>query len=150
MGTCEIKGKRWKSAYLPVWLYCYEDSKHNEKHYIAVNGRTKETMGSVPFSENKFEAYVLVPLTIAFGLIAWFGSGISHKSKAADATLCIITLIVISLLVTSFVLLGKGKFPMSKETYNNYRNPQARHTYEKDTKIKVNNLKQTDTIFKIT
>ena len=46
-----VKGKQWKSAYLPVWLYSYQQVKsENDKilHYVAVNARTKETMGSVP------------------------------------------------------------------------------------------------------
>ena len=45
-----IKGERWVSAYLPVWLYSYYERKGNQEfvHYVAVNGQTGETMGSVP------------------------------------------------------------------------------------------------------
>ena len=45
-----VKGQQWKAAYLPVWLYSYQQVKGNKKmlHYVAVNARTKETMGSVP------------------------------------------------------------------------------------------------------
>jgi hypothetical protein len=46
----KIKGQQWKSAYLPVWLYSYQQKKGDNciLHYVAVNARTKETMGSVP------------------------------------------------------------------------------------------------------
>ena len=46
----EVHGTRWVSMYLPVWLYSYHQPGRNGGllHYIAVNGRTGETMGSVP------------------------------------------------------------------------------------------------------
>ncbi|HBT95140.1 MAG TPA: hypothetical protein DEB24_03100 [Coriobacteriia bacterium] len=47
------KGTQWVAAYLPVWLYSYMQVKGDGKkllHYIAVNARTGETMGSVPLS----------------------------------------------------------------------------------------------------
>ena len=45
-----VKGQQWKAAYLPVWLYSYQEVKGDKKvlHYVAVNARTEETMGSVP------------------------------------------------------------------------------------------------------
>lgn len=48
-----VEGSRWFSLYLPVWLYSYQQRKSDGSsfiHYIAVNGRTGETMGSVPVS----------------------------------------------------------------------------------------------------
>ncbi|MBS0461609.1 MAG: TFIIB-type zinc ribbon-containing protein [Proteobacteria bacterium] len=46
----EVHGSRWVAMYLPVWLYSYHQPGPNGGmlHYIAVNGRTGETMGSVP------------------------------------------------------------------------------------------------------
>ena len=46
----DVKGRQWKTAYLPVWLYSYQEKKEDKSimHYVAVNARTKETMGSVP------------------------------------------------------------------------------------------------------
>lgn len=41
-----VKGTRWVAVYLPVWLYSYYDGRLT--HFVAVNGRTGETMGSVP------------------------------------------------------------------------------------------------------
>ena len=52
----QVAGQRWVSAYLPVWLYSYHQDKGNGRgilHYVAVNGRTGETMGSVPLHQPK-------------------------------------------------------------------------------------------------
>ncbi len=60
----ELKGTRWVSVLLPVWLYSYYEKKSNGSeflHYIAVNGRTGETMGSIPVSVPKL---LFVALTI--------------------------------------------------------------------------------------
>jgi len=50
-----VHGTRWVSMYLPVWLYSYHQPGANGGmlHYIAVNGRTGETMGSVPVQQWK-------------------------------------------------------------------------------------------------
>jgi ribosomal protein S27E len=55
----EIAGQRWVAAYLPVWLYSYKEDKGNGRgllHYVAVNGRSGETMGSVPLNQKKLLA----------------------------------------------------------------------------------------------
>ncbi|MBF0672557.1 MAG: TFIIB-type zinc ribbon-containing protein [Salinibacterium sp.] len=52
----EIKGQRWLAAYLPVWLYSHYEQKGGGRsllHYVAVNGRTGETMGSVPLHKGR-------------------------------------------------------------------------------------------------
>jgi len=54
----EVHGTRWVSMYLPVWLYSYyhESGDRGMVHYIAVNGRTGEVMGSVPVSHRRLFA----------------------------------------------------------------------------------------------
>jgi hypothetical protein len=51
-GGIDVHGTRWVSMYLPVWLYSHSHEKGGKSmvHYIAVNGRTGEVMGSVPVS----------------------------------------------------------------------------------------------------
>lgn len=67
-----VIGERWLSAYLPVWLYSYMETKKNGKtflHYVAVNARTGETMGSVPINNPRLlltSAAVQVLGTVAF------------------------------------------------------------------------------------
>lgn len=58
----EVKGTRWASVYVPVWLYSYFDGKL--KHYVAVNGRTGETMGSVPIRTGR-----LVVTSLVIGIV---------------------------------------------------------------------------------
>ncbi len=68
-----VHGTRWVSMYLPVWLYSFY---HEEKgkamvHYIAVNGRTGETMGSVPVSQGRLILAALTAGTVIEGLVIW-------------------------------------------------------------------------------
>jgi len=49
----DVGGSRWISMYLPVWLYSFRQESNGLLHYIAVNARTGETMGSIPVSQPK-------------------------------------------------------------------------------------------------
>lgn len=67
----DVRGERWVSAYLPVWLYSYLEEKKDGStllHYVAVNGRTGETMGSVPL--NKPRLALVACLVEAVALVA--------------------------------------------------------------------------------
>lgn len=66
----EVHGTRWVSMYLPVWLYSYyhEDRGRAMVHYIAVNGRTGETMGSVPVSHARLAVAALATGTVLEGV----------------------------------------------------------------------------------
>jgi hypothetical protein len=63
-------GERWTTALCPVWLYSYLDPRGSEPllHYIAVNGTTGETMGSVPV--NKAKMFAVAAAVEAVALIA--------------------------------------------------------------------------------
>ncbi len=65
-----VHGTRWVSMYLPVWLYSYHQPGANGGmlHYIAVNGRTGETMGSVPVQQWKLIAAALTVGTFLEGI----------------------------------------------------------------------------------
>jgi hypothetical protein len=75
----DLHGSRWVSMYLPVWLYSYYRSEGGRGvvHYIAVNARTGETMGSVPLAKGKLllaslatgtVVEILALAVLAFGL----------------------------------------------------------------------------------
>lgn len=51
--SLDVHGTRWVAMYLPVWLYSYQQPGTGMLHYIAVNGRTGETMGSIPIQQWK-------------------------------------------------------------------------------------------------
>ena len=117
-----IKGQQWKAAYLPVWLYSYQEVKGNQKllHYVAVNARTKETMGSVPIHMPKL---ILISVLVEIlGIMAML---------FVDFDL-------------EFLFLAVG-FVYFFVMYSKYRNQGARHKHELETKCKYENLKSVDT-----
>ena len=128
-----IKGSQWKAAYLPVWLYSYQQvKKDNSKllHYVAVNARTKETMGSVPIHMPKLLFFSF--LVEILGVFLFYFSFVALNSDSSDDG---------SLLPFVFLLSGIIFFFAMK---NRYRNAGARHTYEKETKKQMSNLIQSD------
>lgn len=64
----DVGGSRWVSMYLPVWLYSYYQENTQMLHYIAVNARTGETMGSVPVSQWRLIAAALTVGTFLEGI----------------------------------------------------------------------------------
>ena len=67
----DVHGTRWVSMYLPVWLYSYHQPGTDLLHYIAVNGRTGETMGSVPVQQWKLLTVALTVGTALEGVVLW-------------------------------------------------------------------------------
>jgi DNA-directed RNA polymerase subunit RPC12/RpoP len=69
----DVHGTRWVSMYLPVWLYSYHQPGRNGGmlHYIAVNGRTGETMGSVPIQQWKLLTAAITVGTFLEGFALW-------------------------------------------------------------------------------
>ena len=128
----KVIGTQWLAAYLPVWLYSYQEVKGEKKvlHYVAVNARTGETMGSVPIN---------FPLLIGISTII--------------EIVCAILGIILFLFTSSgsdddnnsiFLLLFLGGFIFYGAMYLRYRNSNARHTYEKETKKQVLNMVKSD------
>lgn len=116
-----VKGQQWKAAYLPVWLYSYQQVSGNKKllHYVAVNARTKETMGSVPIHMPKLVGVsVLVEI---LGILAMLNIDFDYNWL--------------------FLLLGFIYFIVM---FTRYRNSNARHTYETETKTQMLNLRKKD------
>jgi len=69
----DVHGTRWVSMYLPVWLYSYHQPGRNGGllHYIAVNGRTGETMGSVPVQQWKLLLTAITVGTFLEAIALW-------------------------------------------------------------------------------
>ena len=117
----DVKGQQWQAAYLPVWLYSYQQVKGSKKilHYVAVNARTGKTMGSIPI----------------------------HMPKLLGVTFILELLGLIAMLFIQFdynfifLLVGLIYFIMM---YLGYRNSHARYTYETETKKQISNLRSVD------
>ena len=120
-----VKGQQWKAAYLPVWLYSYQQVKGDKKmlHYVAVNARTKETMGSVPIHMPKLLGISF--LVELLGIFAMLFVDFDYN------WLCLL-----SGFIYFFII------------YSKYRNKDARHKHELETKRTVSNLKQGDNFVK--
>ncbi len=121
----DVKGQQWKAAYLPVWLYSYLQVNGQKKvlHYVAVNARTKETMGSVPI----------------------------HMPKLLGISFLVEILGVLAMLFVdfdyswAFLLAGFIYFFLM---FARYRNSSARHKYETETKTNMTNLRKVDKFIK--
>lgn len=121
----QIKGQQWQAAYLPVWLYSYQEVKGDKKllHYVAVNGRTKETMGSVPIHIPKLLLVSAIVEVLGFILMLFVDFDFEW-------------IFLLSGFVFYFIM------------YSRYRNTAARHTYEKETKRQISNVKCRDDFVK--
>lgn len=126
----EIKGKQWISAYLPVWLYSYQDPKKN-LHYVAVNARNGKVMGSVPIHKTKLLliSFIIELICLLFAFL------IDQISKDSASVILYILFSIIP-----FIYYG---VKISK-----YRNKSARHVYEKNTKSEISNLIEKDELIK--
>lgn len=122
----EVKGRQWKTAYLPVWLYSYQQKTGNKSvlHYVAVNARTKETMGSVPIYNSK-----LIAITCLLEILG------------------IVAMILASDFKYNFLFLFVGLIHFVYNVFK-YRNLNARHYHEKETSKKMFNLRKVDNLIK--
>ena len=120
-----LKGEQWKAAYLPVWLYSYQEVKKDKKilHYVAVNARTKETMGSVPIHMPKLLGMSSLVELIALLMVTLVDWDYKYLFLAAG--------------IIYFIII-----------YSRYRNKGARHTYEVETQREIKNLKSVDDFIK--
>ena len=127
----KIIGSQWLAAYLPVWLYSYQQVKGNKKvlHYVAVNARTNETMGSVPIN-TPLLLLISTIIEIIFGTLGLF-LFITTTSDDDENNL-------------GFLLLFAAGFVFYGYIYSRYRNKSARHVYEKETKKEVTNMQRVD------
>lgn len=117
----DLVGEQWKTAYLPVWIYSYMEKKSsgNVLHYVVVNARTNETMGSVPVNTTKL--FLISSLVELFGLFMMLFVDFEYE----------------------FIFLALG-FIYYFVIYRSYRNDDQRHFHEKETKTEVSNLVKKD------
>ena len=101
-------------------------------HYVAVNGRTKELMGSIPINKPLLFVISTIIETIAVLLSLY----IMMKFDFDRYTIML-----------SFFICTAG-FVFYKTMFDRYRNGNARHTYEKETKTTLTFLSKEDTYIK--
>ncbi len=137
----KVKGDSWKAAYLPVWLYSYmqKTKGKNLLHYVAVNARTKETMGSVPINFKKLFMYSVL-VEIFGGIAAFFLRIIAAMEIFNDTKFQDYRNFYWILLISGFVFYFT--------IYAQYRNADERHHYENETKHEIKNLRCEDKFIK--
>ncbi len=118
----DVKGQQWKAAYLPVWLYSYQEKKKDKSilHYVAVNARTKETMGSVPIHMPKLIIVSIIVEILGILSMYWL-SDFDYN-----------WIFLFTGIIYFFIM------------YSRYRNAGARHRYETETKTNMSNLVSQD------
>lgn len=128
----DIIGTRWISAYLPVWIYSYYEKRKRILHYVAVNGRTKELMGSIPINKPLlfFVSTIIETMAVLLSLYIMMKFDFDRYT-----------------IMLSFFICTAG-FVFYKAMFNRYRNESARHTYEKETKTTLTFLSKEDTYIK--
>lgn len=123
----KIKGRQWVAAYLPVWLYSYMEVKGDKKilHYVCVNARTNETMGSVPINMGRlfFISFIIEIIGIVLGTM-----GLMAVDDDGEF----------------FFLFYAIGFIFYFFMYARYRNQDARHTFELETRTEVTNVVKKD------
>ena len=134
VGEVEYVGRRWKTAYFPVWLYSCREfgfGKWRKIHYIAVNARTGETMGSVPVGKLFWNLVMFGPLAISVILTGL--SPITGMNPQSGLGLIIASLIIY-VAVSIF----------ANNRTEDYKNNDARHDYENETRVTINEAKSDD------
>ena len=121
----ENNGINWNAAYLPVWLYSYMDTS-KRLHYVAVNARTSETMGSVPINKSKLFLFSTLLEILAFVVMLF----IIPFCDSDDNFL-------------PYLLLLAGPI-YYWAIYSRYRNKGARHYHEKETNTTMTNEQRSD------
>ena len=132
--SIDIKGTSWKSAYLPVWLYSYFQEDKKLLHYVAVNARTGETMGSVPI--NKTKLMIISAIVECVGIVlgvSWIRFWLNVDTDDDNPWL-----LGLAGLTPGFIFYW---IKMSK-----YRNMDKRHMHESETKSTTENLKKSDNL----
>ena len=132
----DIKGKKLLSAYFPVWLYSYLDKK-KLLHYVAVNGRTGETIGSIPINNTK-----LILLSVLIFILIGFSPELIYFiiNKRFDFKIVFLSPAMIFLLMIATIVSLVFYFVF----YNKYRHKSARHKYEIETDNNLKILKRKD------
>jgi len=135
----EVKGQQWKAAYLPIWLYSYQQKMSDGNsllHYVAVNARSKKTMGSVPV--NKVRLFLCAAMVQIIGSVIGIALTVSMLLSATDFEEA--TFVPLALLASGFVFYSYY--------YRKYRNTDARFKHETDTRTTISNVVKGDKFVK--
>ena len=146
----EVKDRKWKTAYLPVWLYSYKNEQTGRIYYMAVNGRTGEMSGVMPLRDKKLVREKVdtsapigaiafgIAFTLFYALLLMMLGKVIWLSPFTLMGLMGLILIVSGTVALRRVLKGAGYKDVGAE------NIGIRHGYEQETNSEISNLKKRD------
>ena len=137
----EQRGVKWKTAYLPVWLYSYLDENRNGKnvlHYVAVNGRSEEVVGSTPINWTRVMSMIAILPSIAF--LYDIALGCLALRGVYNSVFMTIGIVLSSV---AFLWIPTWAVAMGIKTHES-RNRDARHMHERDTRAEISNVERSD------
>ena len=151
-----IKGTKWRSAYLPVWIFSYrrpEETGDKRIYYVAMNGRTGEVVGDIPLgnAEKNKEKTLLESTVRAFvisciAVIVLMVVAIAGKHTVLSVLVIMYASISLPIWVFGMVMCG-----LSKKYKINYPKTvlrssggAERHTHENETESHIENMQKSD------
>ena len=140
------KGSQTITAYLPIWLYTFHE-KNNKKeiiHYIAINGRTKEIIGSIPINKTQQIITSLIASIPGIILLIYFllDKNRQYKDVILNDDEFYMRLVFKSIFaITLIIVLFTTTY---KYIYKRYRNQNSKHIKDKETKYNIKDFKQED------
>ena len=117
----EIKGEKWISAYLPVWLYSYQ--KGAKIYYTALNAQTGETVGTVPLNYPK-----LLFISLIVSIVPLLLDALLDDERIAF-----------------FVILGPI---FAAFVYHDYNKKGVKHEHSEETRSQYSKVEKEDQLFK--
>lgn len=153
-----IKGSRWLSILLPVWLYAFEEATEDGPmmHYIAVNGRTGKTEGSVPVNTTRakrsariwgFGSAAIFAGIFGGAFLAFQGMWAKVPSNQYIAPVAFLVMAIIALIICLFTYAAGrlGSRLRRQKIEKGQRNPDARLEPERETTYITTRLDTLDT-----
>ena len=148
----DIIGTKWNAAYMPVWLYTYRETVDGKvrTYYIAVNGRTGKTEGSIPVNEKAvndsarspimFVAIALLSIILIASLVLLIKNYTSNSHSPSVAVISILMPFISSTLLI-FTSLYFSKYKIKKaDIRESVVNETQKIDYVNDTSYKPYNI----------
>lgn len=134
----KIRGSRWLAMYLPVWLFSYVQIKNQRltnrpiefKHYIAVNARTGETMGSLPVNYRNVNLGALLATIISL-IVGLFSTSLYVLTSGKEDFSLFFWVIILAFAIGFFT-----RYSLIRKV----RNFDVSHNFEAETSIKIGQL----------
>lgn len=139
----EVRGTRWVSMLLPLWIYAFEQSTPQGPlmHYVAVNGRTGEVEGSVPLDTGRAKrAAWRHGLALAIPGIAAGFAGILLAQHGVEDWPNVLVAGSFAALISALVV-GVRRYQRTKAAH---RNAEARYLPEHEASYTLTALRRAD------